>query len=110
MIEFYNKDCIEGMKSYPDKYFDLAIVDPPYQARDAIGVKDCAESLQKAKRRDYHLFENIAPPESILTSSTGLAKIRLFGELITLVLKAVIFAGIKSKVFSGELSWLTVVR
>ena len=27
---FYNKDCIEGMKQYPDKYFDLAIVDPPY--------------------------------------------------------------------------------
>ena len=23
-------DCIEGMKQYPDKYFDLAIVDPPY--------------------------------------------------------------------------------
>jgi site-specific DNA-methyltransferase (adenine-specific) len=26
----YNMDCIEGMKMYPDKYFDLAIVDPPY--------------------------------------------------------------------------------
>jgi site-specific DNA-methyltransferase (adenine-specific) len=23
-------DCLEGMKQYPDKYFDLAIVDPPY--------------------------------------------------------------------------------
>src|SRR5699024_5307607 len=23
-------DCIEGMKEIPDKYFDLAIVDPPY--------------------------------------------------------------------------------
>lgn len=23
-------DCIEGMKQYPDNYFDLAIVDPPY--------------------------------------------------------------------------------
>jgi site-specific DNA-methyltransferase (adenine-specific) len=23
-------DCIEGMKQYPDKYFDLAVVDPPY--------------------------------------------------------------------------------
>ncbi len=23
-------DCIEGMKQYPDKYFQLAIVDPPY--------------------------------------------------------------------------------
>ena len=23
-------DCMEGMKAFPDKYFDLAIVDPPY--------------------------------------------------------------------------------
>lgn len=23
-------DCMEGMKQYPDKYFDLAVVDPPY--------------------------------------------------------------------------------
>ena len=26
----YNSDCIAGMKEYPDKWFDLAIVDPPY--------------------------------------------------------------------------------
>jgi site-specific DNA-methyltransferase (adenine-specific) len=26
----YNEDCIQGMKRYPDKYFDLALVDPPY--------------------------------------------------------------------------------
>lgn len=25
-----NEDCMELMKRYPDKYFDLAIVDPPY--------------------------------------------------------------------------------
>ena len=30
MIEFYNKDCVQAMKEYPDKYFDLAIVDPVY--------------------------------------------------------------------------------
>jgi len=29
--ELYNMDCIAGMKHYPDKYFDLAIVDPPYK-------------------------------------------------------------------------------
>ena len=23
-------ECMEGMKEFPDKYFDLAIVDPPY--------------------------------------------------------------------------------
>ena len=28
--EVFNMDCIEGMKQYPDKYFELAIVDPPY--------------------------------------------------------------------------------
>jgi len=27
---FYNMDCLQGMKEFPDKYFDLAIVDPPY--------------------------------------------------------------------------------
>ena len=28
--EIYNIDCNIGMKKYPDKYFDLACVDPPY--------------------------------------------------------------------------------
>ena len=27
---FYNMDCMDGMREFPDKYFDLAIVDPPY--------------------------------------------------------------------------------
>jgi len=27
---FYNMDCMEGMKDFPDGFFDLAIVDPPY--------------------------------------------------------------------------------
>jgi site-specific DNA-methyltransferase (adenine-specific) len=27
---FYNMDCMEGMKQFPDKYFELAVVDPPY--------------------------------------------------------------------------------
>lgn len=29
---FYNIDCMQGMKEFPDNYFDLAIVDPPYGA------------------------------------------------------------------------------
>lgn len=27
---FYNMDCMEAMKGFPDGFFDLAIVDPPY--------------------------------------------------------------------------------
>jgi site-specific DNA-methyltransferase (adenine-specific) len=30
LIEYYNEDSMVGMARYPDKYFDLAIVDPPY--------------------------------------------------------------------------------
>ena len=26
----YNEDCVEALKRFPDKYFDLAVVDPPY--------------------------------------------------------------------------------
>lgn len=29
-MKFLNADCLEVMKTYPDNYFDLAIVDPPY--------------------------------------------------------------------------------
>ena len=29
-LKYHNIDCMEGMKEFPDKYFELAIVDPPY--------------------------------------------------------------------------------
>jgi site-specific DNA-methyltransferase (adenine-specific) len=34
--KLYNMDCMEGMRQFPDKYFELAIVDPPY----GIGASD----------------------------------------------------------------------
>lgn len=30
MSEFYNDDCMKHLAEYPDNYFDLAVVDPPY--------------------------------------------------------------------------------
>lgn len=36
---YYNMNCMEGMKLIPDKYFDLAIVDPPW-GRKEHGGKD----------------------------------------------------------------------
>lgn len=30
MSDFFNMDCIRGMQGFPDKYFDIAVVDPPY--------------------------------------------------------------------------------
>ena len=28
--EVHNMDCMIGMTQYPDGYFDLALIDPPY--------------------------------------------------------------------------------
>lgn len=38
-IELHNMDCMIGMKNYPDKYFELAIVDPPYGISGDKGVQ-----------------------------------------------------------------------
>ena len=49
-INFYNIDCIEFMKTKPDKYYDLAIVDPPYGINmdgGKIGGNNCG------KAKDY---------------------------------------------------------
>ena len=34
-----NIDCMEYMKTIPDKYFDLAVVDPPYGISQGGGQK-----------------------------------------------------------------------
>lgn len=54
-IEFYNIDCVEFMKTKPDGYYDLAIVDPPYgigqpkqgNLKGYNGRKSLEERLQK---------------------------------------------------------------
>jgi len=44
--EIFNNDCIEGMKQYPDNYFELAIVDPPY----GIGISNNPVRQQHKKK------------------------------------------------------------
>ena len=50
-----NEDCMEGMTRYPDKYFDLAIVDPPYGidiANMNMGLGNTSNT-SKAKNRKW---------------------------------------------------------
>ena len=59
---FYNMDCMEGMSQFPDKFFELAIVDPPYGGNDAIGLTDNTSMQKQATlRTQYRQFENVAP-------------------------------------------------
>jgi site-specific DNA-methyltransferase (adenine-specific) len=50
--EVFNMDCIEGMKQYPDNYFELAIVDPPY----GININVSMGRRKGDKKSDYHKF------------------------------------------------------
>lgn len=50
----YLMDCVEGMKHYPDKYFDLAIVDPPY----GINRSGQTETFTKNPKHKRKHFEN----------------------------------------------------
>lgn len=55
---FYNMDCIEGMKQFPDKYFDLAIVDPVYGGVTQGGYmknKGRKSENKLADMKNYHL-------------------------------------------------------
>jgi site-specific DNA-methyltransferase (adenine-specific) len=40
MINITNEDNMQLMARYPDKYFQLAIVDPPYGGNDAINLNN----------------------------------------------------------------------
>ena len=45
--QVFNEDCMKVMSRYPDKYFDLAVVDPPY----GIGVNKM--TLGNGKKKIY---------------------------------------------------------
>lgn len=45
---FYLMDCMEAMKKFPDKFFDLAVVDPPYGG----GGTDCSKFCNVERERE----------------------------------------------------------
>lgn len=52
----FNMDCMEAMKRFPDKFFDLAVVDPPYGGVTQGGYMSNKMSGGVSKNRnDYHL-------------------------------------------------------
>jgi len=56
----YCMDCMDGMKQFPDKYFELAIVDPPY------GIKINMNMGRRGGQRKQHEdkdWDNKIPPQ-----------------------------------------------
>lgn len=53
-MNFYNCDCMEFMKGIPDKYYELAIIDPPYGIGENGSNNHTRSKLAKSK--DYKAF------------------------------------------------------
>lgn len=54
-IKLYNMDCLEGMKQFPDKSFDLCITDPPY------GVNLAYKTYQDTEENWFKLMSVFIP-------------------------------------------------
>lgn len=64
MLDFgyYNMDCMQGMKEFPDKYFDLAIVDPPYGIGESGGKNKSRGKLAKPTDYKDYIGNDSKPP------------------------------------------------
>lgn len=62
-IQITNEDNMALMARYPDNYFDLAIVDPPYGSSNIVGGYTSGKGGGISKQKKYHkeLWNQIAP-------------------------------------------------
>ena len=67
MITITNEDNMELMSRYPDKYFDLAIVDPPYgidaDIKNNTDKKQTKKSATNSKKYGSQLWDSDIPSE-----------------------------------------------
>jgi len=62
---FYNLNCMDGLAQFPDKYFDLAIIDPPYGIGESGGKNKTRTNLAKAKNYKDYTGKDLKAPDKI---------------------------------------------
>lgn len=76
MLTITNEDNMDLMARYPDKYFDLAIVDPPYGSSNIIGGYTSGKGGGVAKQNQYNqaLWTQQRPEENYFTELFRVSK------------------------------------
>lgn len=69
----YNMDCMELLKNTPDKFYDLAIVDPPYGI-DMDGGKIGVDGNAKAKEYIKKDWDKFAPDANYFNELVRVSK------------------------------------
>jgi site-specific DNA-methyltransferase (adenine-specific) len=59
LLDIHNMDCLDLMCEYPDNYFDLAVVDPPYRDKnDPTKCMRSAGSMKSLEGRPNRIYWN----------------------------------------------------
>lgn len=65
----YNMDCMEGTREYPDGYFDLAVVDPPY------GIEKAYKATSAIRRYgSIHMANDLKPTKAYFNELMRVSK------------------------------------
>lgn len=93
MTQAFNRDCMDAMAEFPDKFFDLAIVDPPYGIDHASKAGKMAGQKYgnaAAKKRNYigKDWDSSIPDENYFTELFRISKNQIVwgGNYMTLYL------------------------
>ena len=97
MLTVTNEDNMELMARYPDKYFDLAIVDPPYgidaDVKNSQNKVQSKKSATKSKRYGSQLWDSNIPTDEY------------FDELIRVSKKQIIWGANYFGLVGGMIYW-----
>ena len=97
MLTITNEDNMELMSRYPDKYFDLAIVDPPYgidaDVKNSQNKVQSKKSATKSKRYGSQLWDSNIPTDEY------------FDELIRVSKKQIIWGANYFGLVGGMIYW-----
>ena len=99
----YNADCMDIMKGYPDKYFDLAVVDPPY----GININESIGRYKGQKHSGHKkaLWDNKTPSEEYFYQLLRISKNQIIWGGNYFNLPSCKCFLIWDKLFSDELSF-----
>jgi len=80
--KIFNCDCIEIMKTIPDKAVDLVLTDPPYGIGiDGQKARNCPNPKHNRKAYDFMGWDNFIPPKEV------------FDEIFRISMNAIIWGG-----------------
>lgn len=93
--EFICGDCMNFLPDFPDNYFDVAVVDPPYGIKEHGGknrskyVKQKMEVLYTFQTEDIKISDGTIRllNLNILNNCSEFLKIKLYGEQIILIIQ-----------------------